>query len=89
MSNNIVDNTLEFLNSLTETERYELDLQHLRFQRNNLLEKSDIYMYQIDRFTPEQIEELKVYRQALRDLTNNKDNVKNFNIPIKPSFINN
>lgn len=89
MSNNIVDHTLEFLNSLTETERYELDLQHLRFQRNNLLEKSDIYMYQIDRFTPEQIEELKVYRQALRDLTNNKDNVKNFNIPIKPSFINN
>lgn len=87
MSNIIVDHTLEFLNSLTENERYELDLQHLRFQRNNLLEKSDIYMYQVDRFTPEQIEELKVYRQLLRDLTNNKDNVKSFNIPMKPSFI--
>jgi hypothetical protein len=59
---------LERMNSMTPEQRYNIDLEHTRQVRNNLLEKTDIYMHQFDRFTPEQLEELKIYRQALRNI---------------------
>lgn len=82
--------TTNYLNNLSESERYELDLKHLRYERDRLLEKTDLLMYQTDRLTNDQIEELKKYRQDLRNLPNiNKEIIgKEFvNFPDKPSFI--
>jgi hypothetical protein len=69
----------------------------LREQRDKLLQDTDKYIIlpDIPDMTPERIEELKSYRQQLRDYMNNLDvdSLKGFSCdvippyPVKPSFI--
>lgn len=69
----------------------------LREQRNKLLQDTDKYIIlpDIPDMNPERIEELKVYRQQLRDYINNLDvdSLTGFScdvippLPVKPSFI--
>ena len=62
----------------------------IRCFRNQKLEESDKYMGQNDRYTPKQIEELKTYRQALRDFINNfnwNDLSQPLELPPEPEII--
>jgi hypothetical protein len=54
----------------------------LKNERNQLLIKTDKYMLSDFPITPEQLELVKQYRQALRDFTNN-----DWIIPDKPDFV--
>jgi hypothetical protein len=54
----------------------------LKNERNQLLIKTDKYMLLDFPITPEQLELVKQYRQALRDFTNN-----DWIIPDKPDFV--
>ncbi len=47
---------------MNEDEKYLLILNGYRALRNQFLGKTDILMNLLDRFTPEQIEILKIYR---------------------------
>ena len=62
--------TLEHLKSMNEEELYQYHLKIYRAERNLRLEETDKYINQIDRLNNEQIEELKLYRQNLRDFIN-------------------
>lgn len=66
---------------MSANELYEENLSNYRIIRNQKLEQTDIYINQIDRFTAEQINELKTYRQALRDYMNIHFNTDNVDIP--------
>ncbi len=87
------DCTLEHLSSMNEEELYQYHLKIYRAERNLRLEETDKYINQIDRLNNEQIEELKLYRQNLRDFINGNheafknglDIVRLF--PQKPLFI--
>ena len=69
-------------------------LRRARNIRNELLNKTDRYMLQdYPNLTPEQLNEIKDYRQALRDFINiNKDKFLNgqaqIDFPPQPNFIN-
>jgi hypothetical protein len=54
----------------------------LKNERNQLLIKTDKYMLSDFPITPEQLELVKIYRQALRDFTNN-----DWIMPDKPDFV--
>jgi hypothetical protein len=54
----------------------------LKNERNQLLQKTDKYMLSDFPITPEQLELVKQYRQALRDFTNN-----DYIMPDKPDFV--
>jgi hypothetical protein len=54
----------------------------LKNERNQLLIKTDKYMLSDFPITPEQLELVKQYRQALRDFTNN-----DWIMPDKPDFV--
>ncbi len=54
----------------------------LKNERNQLLEKTDKYMLSDFPITPEQLEIVKQYRQALRNFTNN-----DYIMPDKPDFV--
>ncbi len=54
----------------------------LKHKRNGILNETDKYMLSDFPITPEQLELVKQYRQALRDFTNN-----DYIIPVKPDFI--
>jgi hypothetical protein len=54
----------------------------LKHKRNQLLEKTDKYLLSDFPITPEQLEIVKQYRQALRDFTNN-----DYIMPNKPDFV--
>jgi hypothetical protein len=56
--------------AMTEEELHEDKLRTYRIFRNQMLEQSDQYMNQIDRYTTEQLYEIKTYRQQLRDYIN-------------------
>ena len=56
--------------AMSQEELYADKLRTYRSFRNQMLEQSDYYMNQIDRYTIEQLDELKTYRQALRDYVN-------------------
>ena len=62
--------------------REEMKKLYIISQRNQLLDKTDKYLLPDFPITPEQLEIVKEYRQALRDFTNN-----NYEIPIKPEFV--
>lgn len=55
----------------------------LKNKRNMILNETDKYMMTDYPITPEQLEIIKEYRQALRDFTLN-----NYILPEKPNFIN-
>jgi hypothetical protein len=69
-------------------------LQKLRDDRNKLLIDTDKYLVIPDmpNMTPEKLEELKVYRQQLRDYMNNLPDINGIDdvippLPTKPSYI--
>ncbi len=63
-----VEDTKKWFDKLTNEESYELILKTYRSFRNQKLKDTDIYMSLTDRFTSEEIDLLKVYRQQLRDM---------------------
>jgi hypothetical protein len=67
---------------MDETFIYEPNLIFLRSTRDQLLTQTDKYLLPDFPITPEQVEIVKEYRQALRDFTKN-----NYEMPEKPSFI--
>ena len=69
--------------SLTEQEQTDLKLNTYRSFRNQKLQKTDVLMGQIDRYSQEQIDQLKTYRQLLRDMMNQEPIV----YPEEPDFI--
>ncbi len=54
----------------------------LKHKRNGILNETDKYMLSDFPITPEQLEIVKQYRQALRDFTNN-----DWIMPVKPDFV--
>ena len=54
----------------------------LKNKRNSILGETDKYLLPDFPITPEQLEIVKIYRQALRDFTNN-----NYIMPDKPDFV--
>ena len=54
----------------------------LKKKRNSILDETDKYLLPDFPITPEQLEIVKQYRQALRDFTNN-----NYEMPEKPDFV--
>ena len=62
--------------------REETTKLYIISNRNQLLEKTDRYLLSDFPITPEQLEIVKQYRQALRDFTNN-----NYEMPEKPDFV--
>ena len=82
--------TKERDDKMTFEEKKQEKINFTREIRNIKLEKSDIYMNQNDRYSQQQIEELKIYRQALRDMMANEDwndLQKTIDFPIEPDFI--
>ena len=69
--------------SLTEQEQTDLKLNTYRSFRNQKLQKTDAFMGQIDRYSQKQIDQLKAYRQDLRDMINKEPIV----FPEEPEFI--
>lgn len=83
------EDNLNWFNNLTDDEKYNFNLKTYRSFRNQKLKSTDIYMSLTDRYTSEEIEQLKIYRQQLRDmidLNKLKANEKLI-FPIEPSFI--
>jgi len=55
---------------------------NMKFTRNLLLQETDKYLLPDYPITPEQLEMIKTYRQALRNFTQN-----DFILPEKPDFV--
>ena len=55
---------------------------HLKKMRTELLIATDKYLLPDFPITPDQLQIVKEYRQALRDFTNN-----NYILPVKPDFV--
>ena len=55
---------------------------NMKFTRNLLLQETDKYLLPDYPITPDELEIVKEYRQALRDFTKN-----NYTIPDRPDFI--
>ena len=75
---------------MTFEEKKQEKINFTREIRNIKLEKSDIYINQLDRYSKQQIEDLKIYRQKLRDMMQNEDwdNLeKTIEFPLEPDFI--
>lgn len=82
--------TKERDDKMTFEEKKQEKINFTREIRNIKLEKSDIYINQLDRYSQQQIEELKIYRQALRDMMQNEDwddLQKTIEFPLEPDFI--
>ena len=69
--------------SLNEQEQTDLKLNTYRSFINQKLQNTDVFMGQIDRYSQEQIDQLKTYRQLLRDMINQEPIV----FPEEPDFI--
>ena len=66
------------------------NVNEIRQRRNNLLRETDIYVLQDFPITPEQLVEVKLYRQFLRDYMAQFKDIPTTqpNFPTIPSFIN-
>jgi hypothetical protein len=75
----------------TTEEKQEEKMRFCRGIRNNLLKKTDNFMNQTDRYSQKQIDQLKAYRQSLRDLPNLNNDIsqldKIIEFPPEPEFI--
>ena len=82
--------TKERDDKMTFAEKKQEKINFTREIRNIKLEKSDIYINQLDRYSQQQMDELKIYRQKLRDMMQNEDwdNLeKTIEFPLEPDFI--
>jgi hypothetical protein len=61
---------------------------NIRSNRNGLLAQTDWCVLPDAPFTPEQIEEIKVYRQKLRDISKDYENPDDVVFPELPDFLN-
>ena len=61
---------------------------NIRSNRNGLLAQTDWCVLPDAPFTPEQIEEIKIYRQQLRDITTDFTNPDDVVFPDLPEFLN-
>jgi hypothetical protein len=61
---------------------------NIRSNRNGLLAQTDWCVLPDAPFTPEQIEEIKTYRQKLRDITKDYENPDDVVFPELPDFLN-
>ena len=86
-----VEDTKNWFDKLTDEESYQLILKTYRSFRNQKLKSTDIHMSLTDRYTLEEIEQLKIYRQQLRDMIDLNKLKANERLifPIEPSFIKN
>ena len=69
--------TPEFLEAIKNN-----SIEHYKKIRNELLIETDKYLLPDFPITPEQLEIVKQYRQALRNFTDN-----NYQMPEKPDFV--
>ena len=69
------------MDNIYRMEKY-INYTLLKNTRNLILGETDKYLLPDFPITPEQLEIVKEYRQALRDFTNN-----NYEMPKKPDFI--
>lgn len=86
----IYEKTKQRHEAMSFEEKKQENINFTRQLRNMKLEASDKYMSQNDRYSINQLEQLKLYRQALRDLMNTLDfnNLdKTIDFPIEPDFI--
>jgi hypothetical protein len=87
----VYEQTKRNYESKTLEEKQEEKLRFIRGIRNNLLEKTDNFMNQTDRYSQKQIDQLKAYRQSLRDLPNLNNDIsqldKTIEFPPEPEFI--
>ena len=67
----------------TEEILFEKKKIFMKFTRNLLLQETDKYLLADYPITPEQLEKVKEYRQALRNFTKN-----DYIMPDRPDFIN-
>ena len=82
--------TKERDDKMTFAEKKQEKINFTREIRNIKLEKSDIYINQLDRYSQQQMDELKIYRQKLRDMMQNEDwddLQKTIEFPLEPDFI--
>lgn len=61
--------------------------KELRFKRDKLLKDTDKYLISDYPISPEDIEAVKAYRQALRDITEQSGFPKNVQWPVEPQFL--
>jgi len=91
ISRNPDTNEIEFDLNEDEQNKHKLNLietkwRLFRNKRNHLMKESDWIVSVSDSpFTPEKIEEWKVYRQALRDLPSNTTDPENPVWPVAPN----
>lgn len=78
--------TLEEYDPLDEMSDEEL-AQRGRNRRNSLISQSDFYVQPDYPSTPEGLEAVKAYRQALRDITEQSGFPRNVRWPEKPSVL--
>lgn len=74
---------------ITETNKLNMCLNFLRNNRDDKLKHTDVLMCQTDRLTVEDMQELKQYRQALRDMIDLKAimNHQELKFPDEPKFL--
>ena len=61
--------------------------QRIRNERNSLISQTDFYVQPDDPSTPEGLEAVKAYRQALRDITEQKGFPRNVEWPEVPNVL--
>ena len=86
----IYEKTKQRHEAMSFEEKKQDKINLTRQLRNIKLEKTDIYVSQNDRYNEDQINQLRIYRQQLRDLMKNEnfDNLeKSIDFPIEPDFI--
>lgn len=74
----------EFNTKQITLDLFKIALKHLRFERNQLLQETDYFALSDNTMS----EEIKTYRQELRDITNGlttEEEVKAVKFPTKPS----
>lgn len=76
---NVENCSVEIFEKFTEEDYYNFNLKIYRGFRDLKLIETDKYMNMLDRYTEEQIKELKTYRQELRDFINLNNNSFIFN----------
>ena len=90
MENDIYLKTKERHDKMTFEEKRQEKINFTRQLRNIKLEKSDVYISQGDRYSQQQLDELKTYRQKLREIMQNEDwndLEKTIEFPLEPDFI--
>ena len=74
-------------NNVRKTKQEKIPWAEIRGIRDGELQYTDRFMLWTDRMTDEQFTELKAYRQALRDVTDQPIQSARDNFPDRPAFM--